>query len=63
MANYIRPKVSGTTVFFTVNLADRSSSVLTERIDDLREAVRVTRAERPFGIDAWVVLPDQVHCV
>jgi putative transposase len=29
----------------------------------LREAVRATRAERPFGIDAWVVLPDHLHCV
>jgi putative transposase len=29
----------------------------------MREAVRATRAERPFGIDAWVVLPDHLHCV
>jgi len=50
-------------VFFTVNLADRSSSLLTDWIEDLREAVRVTRAERPFGIDAFVVLPDHMHCV
>ncbi|MEL7150154.1 MAG: transposase [Pseudomonadota bacterium] len=63
MPNYVRPKVTGATVFFTVNLADRSSSLLTDRIDDLREAVRVTRADRPFGIDAWVVLPDHMHCV
>ena len=63
MPNYIRPKVRGATVFFTVNLADRSSSLLVDRIDDLREAVRVTRVERPFEIDAWVVLPDHMHCV
>jgi putative transposase len=43
MPNYIRPKVSGATVFFTVALADRRSSMLVERIDDLRESVRVTR--------------------
>ena len=63
MPNYIRPKVTGATIFFTVNLADRSSSMLTDRIDDLRNAVRMTRTERPFAIDAWVVLPDHMHCV
>ena len=63
MPNYIRPKISGATVFFTVNLADRSSTMLVDRIEDLRKAVRATRRERPFGIDAWVVLPDHMHCV
>ena len=63
MPNYLRPKATGATVFFTVNLADRLSTLLIDRIEDLREAVRVTRAERPFGIDAWVVLPDHMHCV
>jgi putative transposase len=29
----------------------------------LREAVRRTWRERPFVIDAWVVLPDHMHCV
>ena len=29
----------------------------------MRESVRVTSAERPFGIDAWVVLPDHLHAV
>ena len=27
------------------------------------EAVKCTRAGRPFHIDAWVVLPDHMHCV
>jgi putative transposase len=63
MPNYIRPKITGATVFFTVNLADRSSTLLVDRIEDLREAVRTTRRERPFEFDAWVVLPDHMHCV
>jgi putative transposase len=50
-------------VFFTVTLADRGARTLVEHIDALREAVRVTKAERPFRIDAWVVLPDHMHCV
>ena len=31
-------------------------------IEPLREAVKYTRANRPFHIDAWVVLPDHMHC-
>lgn len=50
-------------MFFTVNLADRSARTLVEHIDVLRAAVRVTKAERPFRIDAWVVLPDHMHAV
>ena len=63
MPNYIRPKVAGATVFFTVALADRGSRALVEHVGTLREAVRRTRAERPFGVEAWVVLPDHMHCV
>lgn len=63
MSCYIRPRVPGASVFFTVNLADRGAWTLVEHIDALREAVRLTRAGRPFRIDAWVVLPDHMHCV
>ena len=34
-----------------------------ERIEALRAAVRQTQAERPFEINAWVVMPDHMHCV
>lgn len=63
MPRYLRPKTPGATVFFTVTLADRRSDALVRDVAALREAVRTTRAERPFGIDAWVVLPDHMHCV
>ena len=63
MSNYRRPPRSDAPVFFTVALADRRSDVLVAEIERLRAAVRVTRAERPFGIEAWVVLPDHMHCV
>lgn len=63
MPNYIRPRVTGARVFFTVALADRGSNLLVREVERLRAAVRVTRAERPFGIDAWVVLPDHLHAV
>lgn len=63
MPRYRRPNAPGATVFFTVTLADRRSDLLVREVVRLREAVRVTRAERPFTIDAWVVLPDHLHCV
>lgn len=63
MSQYIRPKRPGATVFFTVSLAQRGSDLLLREIAALRGAVRATRAERPFAIDAWVVLPDHMHCV
>ena len=63
MSSYIRPRVPGATVFFTVGLAERNSSVLVDHVEVLRDAVRKTRIERPFYIDAWVVLPDHLHAV
>lgn len=63
MANYIRPRVPGATVFFTVCLAHRGTSILTDHVDILREAVVHVRGQRPFGIDAWVILPDHMHAV
>lgn len=63
MPNVLRPKQSGATIFFTVALADRSSRLLVDDIDGLRQVVIKTRRERPFTIDAWVVLPDHIHCV
>ena len=63
MSQYIRPKIPGARVFFTVNLVDRGADTLVRHVDLLRQAVAVTKAKRPFRIDAWVVLPDHMHCV
>jgi putative transposase len=63
MPDYRRNRIPGATYFFTVNLRDRSSDLLVAHIDALREAVRDTRRELPFRIDAWVVLPDHTHCL
>lgn len=63
MSQYLRPRVAGASVFFTVNLADRGGDLLVREIGALRRAVAVTRRERPFVIDAWVVMPDHLHCV
>jgi len=63
MTNYRRVHVPGASCFFTVNLARRDTTLLTERIDDLRNAVRYVRARQLFVIDAMVVLPEHLHAV
>ena len=63
MPDYRRNRVPGGTYFFTVNLLQRNRSLLTDHIDLLRNAVRTSRRAKPFHIDAWVVLPDHMHCI
>ncbi|PLL11111.1 transposase [Tabrizicola sp. TH137] len=63
MPHYIRPRRPGATIFFTVALQQRGGDLLIRHVDALRDAVRVTRRERPFAVDAWVVLPDHMHCI
>jgi putative transposase len=60
---YRRADVAGGTYFFTVNLADRSSRLLVEHIDELRAAVKVVKKRHPFEILAWVVLPEHMHAI
>jgi len=60
---YRRANAAGGTYFFTVNLADRSSHLLVEKVDVLRESVRLVKDQHPFEIVAWVVLPDHLHAI
>ena len=63
MVNYRRNFVPGGTFFFTVTLADRRSKVLVDYVNLLRNALRVARQERPFLLDAVVILPDHLHAI
>jgi putative transposase len=63
MVGYRRNFVRGGTYFFTVTLADRTSSALLDHIAPLRTAFRIARHERPFTIDAIVILPDHLHAI
>ena len=63
MPEYRRNRVPGGTFFFTVNLLERRSDLLVWHVNVLREAVRRARLQAPFRIDAWVVLPDHMHCL
>jgi putative transposase len=60
---YRRANVSGGTFFFTLNLLDRSSRLLIDHIDLLRDTVRTVRCRHPFELVAMVVLPDHLHAV
>ena len=62
--DYRRYRVAGETYFFTVNLLQRyPNDLLVRHIELFRTVVREVRKKRHFHIDAWVILPDHLHCV
>ena len=63
MVRYRRNFVPGGMFFFTLTLLDRQSSALVDHVTLLRDAFRKTRSERPFAIDAIVILPDHLHVI
>ena len=63
MSRFLRPRAPGAPIFFTVRLRDTASDLLRREVAALREAVMVERLRRPFHIDAFVVLPDHLHCL
>jgi putative transposase len=63
MRDYRQNRAPGLTFFFTVRLLDSNSTLLTEHISAFGEAIRQTRACKPFHFDAWVVLPDHAHLI
>ncbi len=64
MANYRRASACGGKFFFTV-VTYRRRPVLDrpESRQALREVIEDVRIRRPFSIDAWVLLPDHIHCI
>ncbi|MGR7642903.1 REP-associated tyrosine transposase [Klebsiella aerogenes] len=63
MSNYRRSYIPGGCWFFTVNLQNRHSDLLTRHIDHLRAAIACTKRKRPFQINSWIVLPEHMHCI
>jgi putative transposase len=63
VANYRRNAIPGGSFFFTVNLADRRSQLLTDNIALLRSVFRTVAKQHPFTLDAVVVLPEHLHCI
>jgi putative transposase len=64
MSQYRRAHVAGACYFFTVVAYRREPILCDDAIRHaLREAVLSVREQRPFSIDAWVLLPDHLHCI
>ena len=63
MPEYRRFKIAGSTIFFTVVLADRSRSLLVDEVDRLRQSYRAVQQKRPFETIAICVLPDHLHAI
>lgn len=60
---YRRVYAANAAYFFTVNLADRSTQLLTQHFDALRTAMRMVHQTHPFKTIALVVLPDHLHAI
>jgi len=61
---YRRAKTKGGTFFFTVVTYERE--VLFEdvkNLDLLKEAIKHVKLKHPFRMDAFVFLPDHLHCI
>jgi putative transposase len=64
MPNYRRPGNPGGTYFFTVVTHRRKPVLTTETVRiALRTAINQARTTLPFEIDAWVLMPDHLHCI
>ena len=64
MTEYRRANTAGATWFFTVNLAERHGNrLLVDNIDLLRQVFRKVKQDHPFEIDAFVLLPEHLHCI
>jgi len=64
MPNYRRAYTSGGSYFFTV-VTYRRQALLThpENRLILRKVIHEVRKQLPFIIDAWVLLPEHIHCL
>ena len=64
MPNYRRADIGGGTYFFTVVTYRRQRFLCDDDVRNaLREGIEKTREGYPFVIDAWVLLPDHLHCI
>lgn len=61
---YRRARIKGGTFFFTVVTHNRRKILCEpENVDLLRSAFRLVMDKHPYQIDAFVLLPDHLHCI
>jgi len=61
---YRRARIAGAAYFFTVVTYQRRRFLCTpDNAERLRQAFRVVMNHHPFEIDAFVLLPDHLHCI
>ena len=61
---YRRTKISGRTYFFTLVTYNRQPFLCNPaNVELLRQAFRYTIQRHPVDIDAFVLLPDHIHCI
>ena len=63
MVNYRRSIQPGGTFFFTATLRNRTSHLLTDNVDLLKAAFKKVKAQQPFHIKAYVILPEHLHMI
>ncbi len=64
MSNYRRLHNAGATYFFTVVTYRRRKILCTDTLRNaLRAGIQATQTTHPFSINAWVLLPDHLHCI
>ena len=64
MSDYRRINVPNGMYFFTVVTYRRQKILCDADIrESLRTAIKSVRENYPFVIDAWVLLPDHLHCI
>ncbi|MBU5617476.1 transposase [Psychrobacter sp. TAE2020] len=61
MRSYLRDKSKDGTYFFTMNLLDRKSQLLTTHANQFRQAYRITKQNHNFQLHALILLPDHIH--
>jgi putative transposase len=64
MPTYLRSKTPGGTFFFTlVTFQRRRLFASPKNLEMLNNIIAEVRNEYPFTLDAWVLLPDHLHCL
>lgn len=59
----VAPGDAGHLLLPPVSLRNRHSDLLVREIHLLRAVIQAVKHHRPFHIDAWVVLPEHMHCL